>query len=461
MNSSPAPDPFGLPTRGPRRGIAPSSSPGFSNGLRSRVLASLPFHATRVHPGPRRSLWQPPLPWWLLFLGVSGALLALLAWKVYEARYSEKVLRAAVRGPKLGEVGARAQLSKESAPAPERVHQSLKESAEPPVLPPVDVPPPPPPPPLETAPPVVAPPVVAPVIVDPPKELPPKVDLPPPVMVPPLGDEPPVVKAPPLEVPPPVIIPPPTENILPAARLEPAERDEQPLVFSRASDPGDTPMLRNWKTLALYSLTVVTLAQPVDGQEKQEKVVERLDNLEQSIKKSFEELGKDIRAMSADLGAFKKDLMKVQSDVSVLQADGLKSNFVIEGLRKDIEALKKQLENGSRISPIDKAAVEDVKLRLSAIEKAILSLQPGLERVARTGVETPKGGRVMLVNNYPEMLLFVLNGREVRVPAMSSQVIEDVPAGSLNYEAISPTWGLRARRTTTLAPGETFTLTAQ
>src|SRR5215207_8295150 len=100
MNSSSAPDLSGLPTRERRHAMPPSAAPGFSKGLRSRVLGSLPFHSTRVHPGPRRSLWRPPLSWWLLFLGVSGALLALLAWRVYESRYSEKVLRTGLLASK-------------------------------------------------------------------------------------------------------------------------------------------------------------------------------------------------------------------------------------------------------------------------------------------------------------------------------------------------------------------------
>jgi len=39
--------------------------------------------------------------------------------------------------------------------------------------------------------------------------------------------------------------------------------------------------------------------------------------------------------------------------------------------------------------------------------------------------------------------------------------VDGQPAGTFTYEAISPTWGLRARQTKTLAPNQTFTLTAR
>lgn len=246
------------------------------------------------------------------------------------------------------------------------------------------------------------------------------------------------------------------------------------------SESGDTPMLRHWKMLALYSLTVVTLSQPapvIAGDDKK-PLLDRLDKLDQAIGEAFKNIRSDLMLINKEIGSFKDQLGKLQGEVSGLQGDALKTKFVLDGLtgkldsldgqvgklQRDLDALRKRLDSEpSRFTPaLDKADLDDLKARLSAIERAILSLQPGTTRTALSpGLEGGKIGRVMLVNNYPEELLFIINSREFRVPAMTAQPVDGVPAGALTYEAISPTWGLRARRTTSLGSGETFTLTAQ
>ena len=99
--------------------------------------------------------------------------------------------------------------------------------------------------------------------------------------------------------------------------------------------------------------------------------------------------------------------------------------------------------------------LEEIRSRLEQIEK---SLKNGTSRVAMT---PPATSRVLLVNLYPEELLFTVNGRPYRVPPNATMPLEGQMPGALSYEVVSPTWGLRAANTTTLRPNETFTLTAR
>jgi hypothetical protein len=57
-------------------------------------------------------------------------------------------------------------------------------------------------------------------------------------------------------------------------------------------------------------------------------------------------------------------------------------------------------------------------------------------------------------------MLFIINGREnIRLAPGTSRLVEGVPAGTFTYEVVSPTWGSRARKTTTLLANETYRIT--
>ena len=99
--------------------------------------------------------------------------------------------------------------------------------------------------------------------------------------------------------------------------------------------------------------------------------------------------------------------------------------------------------------------LEEIRSRLEQIEK---SLKNGTSRFA---MSPPATSRVLLVNLYPEELLFTVNGRPYPVPPNTTMPLENQMPGALTYEVISRTWGLRAANTTTLRPNETFTLTAR
>lgn len=400
---------------------------------------AFPFHPTRLHPTPRQvDRAAVPTGLWLSFLALGSAGLALLCWSVANLLPGgdwEISLRDQARGSTLGAVKA----LRERPP-------------EPPYEPVVaEVRPAPPSPPVVPAPP------------------PPMLELPP-VEAPPL-----VVVTPRLEPPPPEPVPVPVVALVPA----PEDKDHYPLVFNQEPS-GDTPMLRNWKMLALYSMTVVVVtAPPVVAQTDDYKtILERLDKMDRTLAKSFEGISADISALKNEVLSAKNQITSVQKDLTLLQGDTLSQKVELDKAAKKVETLESQiaklrteLDDLKRRpsaepapQPLDKASLDDLRLKLGGIEKAILGLNltPPQERVSKSPPAAPAAvGRVMLVNLYPEELLFVINQRTFRVPAGGSLPVEAVPSGSLAYEVLSPTWGLRARRTTSLAPNETFTLTAR
>jgi len=194
------------------------------------------------------------------------------------------------------------------------------------------------------------------------------------------------------------------------AAPEPREVDEYPLVFTRASAFGETPMLRNWKMLAVYSLTVVVVSQPAPVVAQDKAVGERLDKLEASLKKSFEDLGLDIKSLTGDVGSVKNQLTKLQADITSLQTESLGNKLKIDTLtgkleslegqvsklHKEVDGLRKRLDLdlthvGS--SPIDKLAIEELRLKLAGIEKAILGLTPPASRTVLSGSSRGSCGR--------------------------------------------------------------------
>ncbi len=219
-------------------------------------------------------------------------------------------------------------------------------------------------------------------------------------------------------------------------------------------------MLRNWKTLALYSLMTtavyVQVPSPAAAQdkEKEKNLVDSIDQLKKTIDDSF----KGVRA----------DFMALKDEVMIIQDDGLKQRLSlsaaagkIEDIEKALDDLKIKVQSGSasKAAGIDKSSVEEIKLKLGAIEQAILKLQPATSRIAMAPPASV--GRVVLLNLYPEKLLFVVNDKSYVVPANSTVSLDNLPAGTLTYELIADYWGSRGRNSSKLAANETLTLTAK
>jgi hypothetical protein len=258
-------------------------------------------------------------------------------------------------------------------------------------------------------------------------------------------------------------------TLAPAAEPPPAEAPPQAAPVAAAEltpvgspalsgmHQGDLPMTRTWKTYGLQALLAATLAAAPPTA------------LTASEGRKSTESGKDT---SKRLKNLEEGIKKIQDDVQPLLEDELKSKR-LEGKLKDLEDdVKRRLSRleedmGKVLATLDalrggpprgRAAadpLEDIKARLDRIERTLSRLGAGA-RIARSPADT---GRILLTNNYPEEMLFIIDGRTYRLMPGTSRLLDDRPAGTFTYEVISPTWGSRARKTTTLARDQTFRLT--
>jgi hypothetical protein len=216
-------------------------------------------------------------------------------------------------------------------------------------------------------------------------------------------------------------------------------------------------MLKNWKTLALCSLLAATpLASPAVAQAgEKDKILEKLESMDKALGKAFAEFAKDIDKIKAEIKNLREvDLvnqrLEIAQDVTAKMKEVARE---VADLRIAFNLLK------SLPAGIDKVTIDDIRTKLAAIEQAIIKLGPTEKRLALS--PPTQVGRVVLVNLYPEELLFIVNQKRYRVDPNATMTLDNIPAGVLSYEVLSATWGQRARSTTTLAANETFSLTAR
>lgn len=278
----------------------------------------------------------------------------------------------------------------------------------------------------------------------------------------------------------------------PMAQLTPPSAEEtcdepvvnmQPCTLQR----GDSPMTRTWKTVTMYSLLAgaVTLAPPpllAEGDKGIQSKVEPLEKLQKSVDaliKRIDDLEKKPSEKDAIVDAVRAELKKLEvgplSDITkgmgALQAEQLKQKVQIDDLTTQVESLRKKMLAAEKPGPapsVDKAFMEElreIRGSIKALQETIAKLGPIEKRDSAypngNGAAARKTtGRVAIVNLYSEDLLFVINGVGYSVPARSSKIIENVPTGALNYLVHSERWGPLEERVTSLAAGDTFTLTA-
>ena len=255
------------------------------------------------------------------------------------------------------------------------------------------------------------------------------------------------------EAPPTITVPeaPPTVEPPPLAEVEsmPLAGEGEPILVyssSHAHHQGDSPMLRNWKTLELAALLAAAFtAQPVlfagEKEPDLKAVIKRLDAMDKSLAKAFEKIAEDLTILKGNDLAAKVDVDKLIAKLESL-TDGMTK------LQSDVDKLKKRAEV---------AGLDEIKAKLGQIERDIAKMKNS----NRVSLFPPNTGRVMLVNLYPEELLFVVNGRNYRVPPNRTMPLENHPAGVLTYEVIAQRFGLITTKTSTLDPNETFTITAR
>src|SRR5262249_8511067 len=133
------------------------------------------------------------------------------------------------------------------------------------------------------------------------------------------------------EAPPTMSVPeaPPTVEPPPLAEVESsplAVEEESILVYSsnHAHHQGDSPMLRNWKSLELAALLAAAFtAQPVlfagEKEPDLKAVIKRLDAMDKSVAKAFEKIAEDLTVLRGNDLKTKVDLDKVIAKVETLE----------------------------------------------------------------------------------------------------------------------------------------------
>lgn len=269
-------------------------------------------------------------------------------------------------------------------------------------------------------------------------------------------------------IPPLDLTPPPVETCLdPVVYLHPC-----------SSPRGDSPMIRTWKTMTMYSLlsaAAVMLAPPpvVIANDKKDPPVE-VKGLDDVVK-ALNELSKRIETLEKKKApaidqeglteAIRTEVKAAVKEInSKLSEAKLQHKLEIDKLTAEIDALQKKVAaNTAAPTPaLDKTFMEETRSSLKALQDAVAKIGPTEKR---TMMASPlnggaKLGRVMIVNLYHDDLLFLINGKDYVIPAGKSRLLDDIPVGTLQYRVHSARWGRLIEQSTTLAPGETFTLTA-
>jgi hypothetical protein len=248
------------------------------------------------------------------------------------------------------------------------------------------------------------------------------------------------------------------------------ETCDDPIIYVQqcTNQRGDSPMIRNWKTLTMYSLlsaaavafapqqavvfaTEKNLPTNTDGQDKKLSDADK-DAIAGILRQELKKLEEGV------LANLQKSINSLEGKVSELQNEQTKHKLHIEQQKFLIDQLTKRLDAASASPVVDKAMMDTLK----AIQDGIAKLAPTEKRSSAypangTAAST---GRVMLVNQYSDELLFIVNGVGHRLPPQTSKFVENIPVGAVGIEVFSTRFGVFSRQATTLAGGETFTLTA-
>jgi hypothetical protein len=260
----------------------------------------------------------------------------------------------------------------------------------------------------------------------------------------------------------------------------PVEPCSESIVFLEPCGPkrGDTPMIRNWKMLAMLSLlsATVSLTPPpalagdkdTELQKSIDKLIKRIDALEtaQLDKKAIgEALRAELKKLEDGLlGEIKTDIGVVQNKQREQKKDLEDQRMLINLLTSRIENLERKMVTGVPAGPsVDRAFMDELKVMIRTLTDTVAKSAPSQAHISMsppTNGSATGAARVLLANHYPDELLFIVNGVGHRLPARSTKLV-DVTAGTVNYEVFSTRFGVLERRSANLASGHTFNLAAQ
>jgi hypothetical protein len=234
--------------------------------------------------------------------------------------------------------------------------------------------------------------------------------------------------------------------------------------------PGDTPMTRTWKTLALASLLVAaspTFA-PAGGADPDAKALQK--SIEQ-LRKSVEALSKKVdntpvamtskevlteinRLEKTLVGKIEKASKDLNTQISAIKEEQLLQKIELQklpGLSKRVQTLE-----------VDVMAIGDDVRKLQRLLEAMPA--PGIggtERKSFSPPTTSNFGRVMLTNLYSVPMLFVVNGRTHVVDPGATTQLMNMPVGAMTYEVFADGYGFIRRTTTAVEPNQTVMITVR
>lgn len=309
---------------------------------------------------------------WLSVLGLGTAGLAGLSWgaprvlppaDTIVVAQAEKPLRPAFQLPRLtvstGGPERTVEMPPPPAPLPSVPSQDVCVPEPMPAPPKVEVTPPPPET-KEPEPPLAPPPIPS----APPIAVPPTVQLPePPAPAPQPAFEPPAPLAPLAPI---------------ASAPDPFEACSDPVVYLHPCglQPGESPMIRTWKTLALYGLLAAAAAPaPAPAQEKDTfrddlaKIARRIDQIEQRLTTlSARKTPEDLDRLGKRLDLLEKD----QKDLRALATKGTPSGDSdrLAARLDEIEQTQKELRKLTKVRIASLDVLDQISRRLDQLEMA-------------------------------------------------------------------------------------------
>jgi hypothetical protein len=200
---------------------------------------------------------------------------------------------------------------------------------------------------------------------------------------------------------------------------------------------------------------------PKDKQpDKLAEIQKQLDKMDEGLKEAFKKVGdkfKDssdaMKLIADDIGALSKGFDKLKDDLKSQQKKVKDLDEAVVILHGEVKLLKLQLD-GKSYPP---GELNEIKAKLDHIENFLAQFKNGAPYQSK--FPPSGGGKVLLINKTGEEILYLVNGQAHRVSPFETKVLDAQPAGILNYEVISPTWGMLKKSTNTLNPNETLTIT--
>jgi chromosome segregation ATPase len=208
------------------------------------------------------------------------------------------------------------------------------------------------------------------------------------------------------------------------------------------------------------SLYPPAAGESTDGRrEKTREVRAELEQLDAAARRGFDLLRDDLAALRREVKDCRDDRTLAQLKLQTALASLGSLQPQLAEMRGELEALRARVPaTVSLYPPAERTAIDEICAKVDRVEQT-LRRPPAPSHVAR--YPAAQAGRVVLVNTSPEELTFVVDGRSYPVAPGGTMALDGQPAGPFSYEVISPTWGVRDRRTTALGANETLTLTAR